>query len=121
MLSRFVLTDAAGANAVAQTAPTVAETAHIFFRQTPPARRQHITEKSRWLARRANRRLARMQRQAPAAKTDRDPTAPILENRRIVMEQREIVDVAQIPRWAQNFGAEVVETIEIDIGEKAGS
>ena len=61
MPAYLVLGNAAGANAIAQPAPAVAEAAQILLRQTPPARRQHIAEKGRGLGRRADHRLAGMQ------------------------------------------------------------
>ena len=59
-----------------------------------------------------------MQRQPPPGEISRDPLPPILEHRRVVLEQREIVDVAQIALWPQHFGAEMIEAIQVDIGEE---
>jgi hypothetical protein len=69
-------------------------TGDILLRRTPPPRRQHIAEKACRLGRYADRRLARMQRQPPPGKIDRDPLPPVIEPGRIVLTQREIIGAA---------------------------
>ena len=60
------------------------------------ARRQHVAEEGGRLRRRPDQRLARMQAKPPAGEVVRDLPPPLLEHRRVVVEQREVVDVAQV-------------------------
>ena len=53
------------------------------------------------------------ERQSP----DRLAAAPRIEPGRVVGEQREVVDVAQV-RHPQHLGDEVVEPVEVDVGEE---
>jgi hypothetical protein len=46
-----------------------------------------------------------------------DSVPPIRQHRRIVMEQREIVDVANVRRL-QHFGAEMIERIEVKVRQE---
>lgn len=57
-----------------------------------------------------------MQLQPPPLQETGDACAPLRQRGRIVMEQREIIDVAQIRR-AQHFRDEMVASVEIEIGE----
>ena len=59
-LRGLVLADAAGANAVAQAPPAVAEAAQVLFRQPPAAWRQHIAEEGRGFGRCADYGLVRV-------------------------------------------------------------
>lgn len=81
---------------------------------------EHIAEKFSGLACRRHEGFARMQFQTAAFEEARNFLAPMFQNRWIIMEQREVIDVAQL-RGTQDFGAEMIQRIEIDIGaELAG-
>jgi hypothetical protein len=43
--------------------------------------------------------------------------APLGKHRRVVVKQRKVVDITQIGR-AQHFGDEMIEAIEVEVGEK---
>ena len=58
-----------------------------------------------------------MQLQPPADEIVLDPPPPFGQHRGIVVEQREIVDVAHIG-GAQDLGDEMIEAVEVEVGEE---
>ena len=58
-----------------------------------------------------------MKLEPPASEISLDPQSPIDQDRGIVVEQREVVDVADIGRL-QHLGHEVIEAVEVEIGEE---
>ena len=59
-----------------------------------------------------------MELQPPALQIGANPLAPLFKSRGVVMEQRKVVDVAQVSARPQYLLAEVIEPVEIDVGEK---
>ena len=76
------------------------------------------TQERRRLAGRQDHRLARMELQPPALQVGADPLPPLVELRGVVVEQCGVVDVAQVSARAQHLLAEVVEPVEMDVGEE---
>ncbi len=82
--------------------------------------RRHESTNAEKLRRRAARRyesLARVKLQSPAGEISLDPQSPIHQVRGVVGEQREVVNVADVRR-PQNLGHEMIEAVEIEIGEE---
>ena len=105
--------------AVPHAPQTVAETAHVLFRQAPaPAVQQDEAQEGGGLAGGRDVRLVRVKAKAPTLQIPLDPPPPLRELLRIVVEQREVVHVPHVPLRAQHFLAEVVEAIEIEVGEE---
>ena len=97
----------------------VAEAAHVVFRQPPPAvGEQDVAEEGGRLRRGRHIRLARMQREPAPGEVHADAPAPLRQHRGAVMEQGEVVHVAQVPQRAQDFLHEVVQAVEVDVGEE---
>ena len=61
-----------------------------------------------------------MKPQTPSFQETGDAPPPLLEPIRIVVEKREVVDVAQIAFRPKNLLAEVVEAVEVEVGEELG-
>ena len=115
----FFLRDCPASPAVTQPAQAVAEAAHVFLGQPPvPARQQHESEERGGFAVRKDHCLARMQAEPPPLQECADPSSPFFELFAVVVKQREIVDVAQVALRAKNFLAEVIQSIEIEVGEE---
>ena len=75
---------------------------------------QDIAQKLGGLGRPMDAGLPGMQFEPAPSQKRHDPLLPSRENKRIVVKQREVVDIAQIGRL-QDFCAKVVERIEIDV------
>ena len=98
--------------------PTVAEASDILFRQPAAAAGQEDESGKRHRLRgRQDPGLARTKPQAPTFEENGGPVPPFLQRRRVVVERREVVDMTETLR-AQNFLAEVVEPVEMDIREE---
>ena len=109
---------------VPQAAKAVAETMDVVFGELPMAAHdgsaagrasfggQHESEERCWLRRRQDHRLAWMQLEPPASEIAFDPRSPLRQHGRVVVEQREVIDVANVGR-AEHFADPVVETIEV--------
>ena len=96
---------------VAQAPQAVAEAAHIPLGQAAPAAGQeHEAEEPRRLVRLHNHGLARMETQTAAFQEPSDAAPPVLEAFGVVVEQREVVHVAQVALRFQDFLAEVVQS-----------
>ena len=109
----------APAPTVAQTPQAVAETADIIFRQSPPASgQQNETEERRRLARRHNPGLARVKAETTPFEVAGDPSPPFVQPLGLVVKQHEIVHVAHIALRPQDILAEMIEAVQIDIGEE---
>ena len=105
--------------AVAQPAQAVAEARHVLLRQPAPAAgQQHEAEKPRRLGRRHGPRLLWMQAQPSPLEVGRDAVSPVFEPARVVVEQREVVHVAQVSLRPKHLLAEMVEPVEIEVGEE---
>jgi hypothetical protein len=59
-----------------------------------------------------------VQRQATSGEIGGDPIRPGGQDLRLVVEQREVVDVPQVARSSQHLLAEMIEAIEVDVGEE---
>ena len=113
----------AGHGAVPPTVPQapqpVAETAHVLLREAPAAaRQQNEPQEGGRLADGSDVRLERVQAQAAAFEKPLDALPPFEKLRRIVVEEREVVNVAEVALGSQHLLAEVVEAVEIDLGEE---
>lgn len=108
----------AGGYPVLHRAQPPPEPGYVGFRQLPPAPgHQHIAKKLRGLRCEQDLRLARMQLQPAAFEEPGDARAPFGQHARIIMEKRKVIDIAQVRR-AEDFGAEMIERVEIEIGEE---
>ena len=84
---------------VAQAPQAVAEAAHVPFGQAVPAAgKEDEAEELRRLLRLHDHGLARMKAQAPAFQEPGDAVPPVLEAFGVVVEEREVVHVAQVER-----------------------
>ena len=105
--------------AVAQPPQAIAEPAHVRFRQsTITARKKDQAQERSRLSSFQHHRLAWVQPQAPALEIRRDSIPPVLEPAAVVVKQREVVHVPEISLRPQHFLAEVVEAVQIEIGEE---
>ena len=59
-----------------------------------------------------------MQQEAPACGKSGDPLAPGFELGGIIVKEGEVVDVPQVPLGAEDFLAEVIQAIQVDVGEQ---
>ena len=59
-----------------------------------------------------------MQRQASAGEIWRQPIAPAFQDLRVIVEQGEVVDVPNVAPHPQHLRAEMIEAIEVDVGEE---
>ena len=107
------------APAVAQSPQAIAETTHIVFRQSPVAARKKDQAK-KWgrLGGIQQDGFSRVKAQPPALEIFGDALPPHLELFPLVVKQREVVHVAHIPLGPQHFLAEVVQAVQIQIGEE---
>ena len=104
---------------VAQPPQSVAEAAHVPFGQAAPAAgEEDEAQELRRLARRHDAGLARVEPQPAAFEESGDAVPPLHESLGVIVEQREVVHVAQVALRPQNLLAEVVEAVEMDIGEE---
>ena len=104
---------------VSQAAQAVAEAMHVPFRQAAPAAGQEDeAEEFGWLLRLHDHGLARMEAQAAAFEEPGDAEPPVLEAFGVVMEECEVVHVAQVALRSQDLLAEVVQAVEVDVGEE---
>ena len=111
--------DGSGAPAVAHAVQAVAKTADIVLGQASPAVRQELeAQVARRMPGWLDPSLLGMERQASAGEIRGQPVAPALQNRPLVVEQGEVVDVADVAARLQDFFAEVIEAVEVDVGEK---
>ena len=84
---------------VAQAPQAVAEAMHVPFRQAAPAAGQEDeAEELGRLLRRDYHGLARMEAQAAVFQEPGDAVPPVLEAFGVVVEEREVVHVAQVER-----------------------
>ena len=65
-----------------------------------------------------NVRLVRVEAKAPTLQIPLDPSVPLRELARIVVEEREILHVANVSLRPQHLFAEVVEAVEVEVGEE---
>jgi hypothetical protein len=107
---------------VTQAAQAVAEPPHLIVREAPVVTiAKDKAEKLSRLPTGQHERLARVNFEAPAAEVALDPRAPVQQGGGVICKQREVVHIAEIRRM-QNLGHEIIEAIEVEIGEKlAGS
>ena len=105
--------------AVAGPAKPVAEPPHVRLRQpTAPGRPQLEAEGNVAGAAVATTCVfAGCSDSRRRARNASSAVTPRREPRRVVVEQREVVDVAQIGR-AEHLGDEVIEAVEVDVGEE---
>lgn len=114
----FVRDPAAG-QAVAQPPQPIAEPPHVRFRQTtPPAGQQHKSQKLRRRRCFHDPGFARMQTQAAAFQKPGNPVPPDIEATGVVMEQGKIIHVPQVPVSSQHLLAEMIQAVQIDVGEE---
>ena len=105
--------------AVPQAPHPVAEAPDILLRQAPPsAGKQNEAQEGGGLAGGGDVGLGRVKAQAPALQKALDPFPPFGELIRIVVEEGEVVHVAHVPLGPQHLLAEVVEAIEVEVGEE---
>ena len=111
--------DAPGSPAVAQAAQAVAEPANVVLGQAAaPTRKQHEAEKRRRFRIRGDEGLARMQFETTTFQIQSNAFPPFGKHSRIVVEQREIVHITHIPLGPQHLLAEMIQRVEIKIGEE---
>ena len=104
---------------VAQAPQAVAEAAHVRVGQAAQAAGQEDeAEELGRLLRLHDHGLARMQAQAAAFQEPGDAEPPALEAFGVVVEEREVVHVAQVALRSQHLLAEVVQAVEMDVGEE---
>ena len=104
---------------VAQPPQPIAEAAHVVLRQPAMATRQeNEAEKDSRRTGLRYMRLLGVQAQAAAFEEAGDAPAPLIELPRVVVEQDEVVHVAQVSFRPQHFLAEVVQAVQIEIGEE---
>jgi hypothetical protein len=103
---------------VTQPAQAIAEAAHVVLGQGAQAIGMQLkAEKRRRMQSRGYKGLGGMQPQAAALQIACDSTPPLSQQRRIVMKQGEVVHIPHIRR-AQHLCDEVIEAVEIEIGEE---
>ena len=116
--ARVLSRQCAGGDPVLYRTPPPPEPGYVGFRQPPPAAgHEDIAKKLRGLRCGQDDGLAWMQLQSATFEQPCDPALPLGQHARIVMEQRKVIDIAQVRR-AQDFGAEMIERVEIEIGEE---
>ena len=104
---------------VAQAAEAVVEAAHVGLRQAARASgEEDEAEELDRLVRRRDSGLAAMETQAAVSEEPGDATPPVFQAFGVVVEEREVVDVAQVAPRPQDLLAEVVETVEVHVGEE---
>ena len=104
---------------VAQAPQAVAEATHVPFGQAAPAAGQEDeAEELRRLLRLHDHGLAPMEAQAAAFQEPGEAEPPVLEAFGVVVEEREVVHVAQVAPGSQDLLAEVVQAVGVDIGEE---
>lgn len=59
-----------------------------------------------------------MELEPPPLEKSIDAPTPLLQHVGVVVKEREVVDVAEITLRAQHFLDEVVEGVEVDVGEE---
>ena len=100
-------------------AQAIPETTHVVFRQSPVAARKQDQAKERCrLHSIQDDRLARLKAQSPAFKIPGDALSPRLKSVPAVVKQREVIHIAQVPFHPQYFLAEMVQAVQIQIGEE---
>lgn len=111
--------DAAVPPAGAKAPQTVAEAPHVVLRKAAEAaRKQDEAEERRRLGGGKNLRLSGVEDEAAALEEALDAAAPCGEAVGVVVEEGEIVDVAEVAIRPQHLLAEVVEPVEVDVGEE---
>ena len=104
---------------VAQPPQAVAEAAHVRLGQAAPAAgEEDDAQELRRLARRHDAGLAGVEPQAAAFEEAGDAVPPLHEPLGVVVEEREVVHIAQVALRPQDLLAEVVEAVEMDVGEE---
>jgi hypothetical protein len=118
-LPDILLLYGASAAAIAQPAQPVAEPIDILLRQPPqPAAAKTVAEEVRALRAAGDARLGWMQAQPPPRQEGLDLDAPSRQLGAIVMEQREVVNITDIPPTAQPLLDEMIQRVEIDVREE---
>jgi len=90
----------------------------VFGETTAAVAAQHDAEELRGCGGGNYEGLARVKKKAPADQKRRDALLHIPQDLNVVVEQGKIVDVPHIALRAQDFLHEMVERIEIDVGER---
>ena len=104
---------------VAQAPQAVAEAAHVRVGQAAPAAgEEDEAQEFGWLFRLHDHGLARMEAQAAAFQEAGDAAPPFLEAVGVVVEECEVVHVAQVALRSQDLLAEVVQAVEVDVREE---
>ena len=115
----FIFGDGPVPPAIPQAAQAVAEAADVVLGQAAaPIGQQHEAEERRQFMRRQDDGFSRMQPEPPFFKEHADPSPPLLELFAVVVKQSEVINIAQVTFCAENLLAEVVQTVEIDVGEE---
>ena len=118
-LSNFLPRDRTRVPAVTQSPQAITETTHVVFRQSPvTARKQDQAKKWGRLHSIQDDRLTRVKAQPPAFEILGDALSPRLKLLPAVVKQRKVIHVAQVPLRPQYFLAEVVQAVQIQIGEE---
>ena len=92
---------------------------HVRFGQAPPtAGQQDEAKKGGGLARGRDMRLVRVQANTPAFQIPLDAPSPIRESVGVVVKEGEIVHIANVALGPQHLLAEVVEAVEVEVGEE---
>ena len=103
---------------VAQAAQAIAGAANIVLGEAATTvGMQFEAEELRGLAARQDHGFARVKLQSSTHEITLDPQSPLGQYSGVIIEQREVVDVAQVRR-PQHLGHKVIETIEIKVGEE---